>query len=68
VRGVALDGLDQVGDEVVTAFQLHVDAAPGFLDLVAARDHRVPDQDVDQAAEQDERDDDDDDDDHRRPC
>jgi hypothetical protein len=34
VRGVALDRVDQVRDQVVTALQLHVDLCPRLLDLV----------------------------------
>ena len=29
VRGVAFDGLDQVGNQVVAAFELHVNIGPG---------------------------------------
>ena len=36
VGHVVLDGLDQVGDEVVAALELHVDLAPGVVHLVAA--------------------------------
>ena len=35
VGGVALDGLDQVGDQVVPPGQLDVDLPPGLLDEVA---------------------------------
>ena len=41
VGGVALHGLDQVGDEVEPALQLHVDLRPGVLDLVAPADQAV---------------------------
>jgi hypothetical protein len=33
---VAFDRRDQVGDQVVPSFELHVDLAPGVVDLVAA--------------------------------
>jgi hypothetical protein len=45
VRRVALHGLDQVRDEIVAALELHVDAAPGLVDLVARADERVPGRD-----------------------
>jgi hypothetical protein len=41
VGGVALHRLDQVRDEVVPPLELHVDAAPGLVDLVARLDERV---------------------------
>ena len=41
VRGVALDRLDQVGDEVVAALELHVDLRPGVVDLVPEPDQAV---------------------------
>ena len=59
VGGVALDGLDQVGDEIVAALELDVDAAPGFVDPVAAPDDRVPDEDPDEPDKEQEGDDDD---------
>ena len=48
MRGVALDRLDQVRDQVVAALELHVDPAPGLVDAVAQADHAVAEQDVDQ--------------------
>ena len=41
VLGVGPDGLDEVRNEVVTALELHVDAAPGLVDLVAQRDEPI---------------------------
>ena len=38
VRGVALDRLDEVADEVVPAVELDVDLAPGLLHEVAQLD------------------------------
>jgi hypothetical protein len=38
---VALRGLDQVRHQVVPPLQLHVDAAPGLVDLVARLHERV---------------------------
>src|SRR5918911_1121583 len=38
---VSLHGLDEVGDQVVASLQLHVDAAPRFVDPVAGPDHAV---------------------------
>ena len=43
VLGVALDGLDQVGDQVVTALQLRIDVLPGVIDAVTLGDHVVVD-------------------------
>jgi hypothetical protein len=54
VGGVALHGLDQVGDQVVAALQLDVDAAPGLVDLVARADEGVPGRD-DPDDQQDQR-------------
>ena len=68
VRGVAFDRLDQVGDEVVAPFQLHVDPAPGLVDAVARGDDRVALRDVIEDREKDDRDDDDDGDDHWGSC
>src|SRR6266508_1133445 len=42
--GVALDGLDQVGDQVVTALELHVDLAPRVVDMVPPPNQAVVDQ------------------------
>ena len=39
--GVALDGLDEVGDEVDAALELDVDLRPRVLDLVAPADQAV---------------------------
>jgi hypothetical protein len=41
VRGVALDRLDEVADEVVPAGELDVDLAPGLLHQVAQLDEAV---------------------------
>lgn len=41
VRGVALDRLDQVGNEVVAALQLRVDVLPRVVDAVAQRDEVI---------------------------
>ena len=41
VRGVPLDGLDEVRDEVVPALQLGVDLTPGLLDEVPEPDQAV---------------------------
>ena len=41
VGGVALDGLDEVRDEVESALELDVDLRPGVVDLVAAADQAV---------------------------
>ena len=43
VLGVALDGLDQVGDQVVAALQLRVDVLPGVIDTIALGNHVVVD-------------------------
>src|SRR5690606_17678929 len=41
VFGVALDGLDQVGDEIVATLQLDVDLAPRLLHEVAQANQAV---------------------------
>ena len=43
VFGVALDGLDQVRDQVVAALQLRVDVLPGVINAIALGDHVVVD-------------------------
>ena len=43
VFGVALDGFDQVRDQVVAALQLRVDVLPGIIDAIALGDHVVVD-------------------------
>ena len=43
VLGVALDGLDQVRDQVVAALQLRVDVLPSVIDAIALGDHVVVD-------------------------
>ena len=58
VRGVALDGLDQVGDQVVTPRELDVDLRPGRLDLVALPDELVERRDAVEEDRADEHDDD----------
>jgi len=68
VRRIALHGLDQVGDQVVASLELHVDAAPRLVDPIAAADHAVADEDVDQPREDDQRDYDDDHDSHVCSC
>ena len=45
MRGIGLHGLDQVGDEVGAAAQLHVDAAPALAHDVALADEPVEDDD-----------------------
>jgi hypothetical protein len=59
VRRVALDRLDQVGDEVAAPLQLDVDLAPGVLVAVLERDDAVVDVDApeDQSPQDDEHDD-----------
>ena len=47
VAGVALHGLDQVGDEVGAPPQLHVDPAPAFAHHVAQAHQAVEDRDRD---------------------
>src|SRR5450756_1069437 len=54
VGHVVLDGLDEVGDEVVPTLELHVDLAPGVVDLVAPAHQAVVD-----AGEDDPQDDED---------
>jgi len=41
MRRVALDGLHEVGDEVVPPLELHVDLRPGGVDLVTEPDQPV---------------------------
>ena len=41
--GVALDGLNQVGDQVVATLQLRVDVLPRVVDAIALGDHVVVD-------------------------
>src|SRR6185503_4652053 len=41
VRGVSLDGLDEVGDEVPAPLQLDVDVRPSFTHALAHRDQAV---------------------------
>ena len=41
MAGVALDGLDQVGNQVMAALQLHVDLRPRVFHLVAPSDELV---------------------------
>ena len=60
VRGVALDGFDEVRDEIEPALQLDVDLRPGVVDLVAAPDQAVVGADEDGHDHQDDHDDDDD--------
>jgi hypothetical protein len=59
VGRVALDRLDQVGDQVGAALELHVDLAPGVLVAVLERDDAVVDVDApqDQGSQDDENDD-----------
>ena len=57
VLGVTLDGLDQVGDQIVPALELHVDLRPGVLDLVAPADQAVVRRDQVDDHQQDDDDD-----------
>src|SRR5689334_20966961 len=59
MRGVALDGLNEVRHKVVPSLQLNVDARPRLVDAVARPDDRVADQDKSQPDQQQDRDDDD---------
>jgi hypothetical protein len=52
VRGVALDGLDEVGDEVVAALELDVDLAEGVVGIDAPADQRVVHADENQQQDQ----------------
>lgn len=38
---VAFDTLDECGDQIVAAFQLHLDSAPAFAELVATADEAI---------------------------
>ncbi len=62
VRGVALDRLDQVGDEVVAPLELHADLRPRGVDAVAQLDEPVVARDEPDHEHQDDGDDDDPDD------
>src|SRR3989442_6859946 len=56
VRGVAFDGLDQVGHQVGAAFELHVDVRPRFFGPLAQPDELVVRQDDrDDEADEDEK-------------
>ena len=57
VRGVGLDRLDQVRDQIDTALELHVDLGPGVLHLVAAADQTVVHEDAEQHQQHDDRND-----------
>src|SRR4029078_13231276 len=57
VRGIALDGPDQVGYEIVPALELDVDPAPGLVALVPHPDDAVAEEDVEERSEDDERED-----------
>jgi len=37
VRGIALHGLDQIGDQVVALVELHVDVGKGLADTLTER-------------------------------
>ena len=54
VGGVALHRLDQVGDEVVAALELHVDLGPGVLDPVPQLDQAVVHDDDDEHDQDDD--------------
>jgi hypothetical protein len=41
VLQVALGGLDEIGDEVVAALELHIDLGEGVLEAVAEADERL---------------------------
>jgi hypothetical protein len=58
VRGVALDGLDEIRDEVPASLQLDVDVGPGFLHALTQRDEPVV------HGDEEEREDHEDDDEH----
>ncbi len=64
VGGVALDGLDEVRDQVVAPLELDVDLRPGVLDAVPQADEAVVGQDDVQADDDGEHDQDDEDDGH----
>ena len=44
---VLVDGLDEVGNQIVTTLQLHVDIAPGVIDPIAAANKAVVEKDTD---------------------
>ena len=58
VADIALDGVDQVGDQVVAALELDVDLGPGFLGPVSRRDQPVVGQDEPKDDQDDDPDDD----------
>jgi hypothetical protein len=41
VGGIPLDRLDEVRDQIVSAFKLDADIRPGFLGLISKRDEPV---------------------------
>ena len=63
VLGVALDGLDEVLDEVPAPLELHLDLGPRVVDAVPERDEPVVERD--QADDEQPDDHEDDDPDHR---
>jgi hypothetical protein len=67
VRGIPLDGLDEVADEVMATGELDVDLTPRLLHQVAQLDEAVVDPDGPQDEQQDDDDDDDQGDDHWVP-
>ena len=67
MRGIPLDGLDEVADEVMATGELDVDLAPRLLHQVAQLDEAVVDPDGPQDENQDDDDDDDQGDDHWVP-
>ena len=54
--GVAFDGLDQVGDEVVPALELRVNGLPGGVALVVLLDDAVVDAHPDEEQDYDQGD------------
>lgn len=59
MRCVALDGLDEVGDEVEPALQLHVDLRPSVVDAIAHAHEVVVHRDERDGENDDDYDDDD---------
>ncbi len=55
VGGIALDGLDQVGNQVMTPLELHINGAPAVFDLISGADETIV-KDHDKNAQNDEAD------------
>lgn len=64
MSGVALDGFDQIRDEIEATLELHVDLGPSVLDLVSATNQAVVGAD-DDCHDDNHPDDDKEKDDHR---